>query len=36
MRRVVLSIIFALLARGSAFATWSVIALDQKTGTVVV
>jgi uncharacterized Ntn-hydrolase superfamily protein len=36
MRRVVLSIVFALLARGSAFATWSVIALDQKTGTVVV
>ncbi len=36
MRRVVLSIIFALLARGSAFATWSVIALEQKSGTVVV
>jgi uncharacterized Ntn-hydrolase superfamily protein len=36
MRRIVLSVLFILLARGSAFATWSVIALDQKTGTVVV
>lgn len=36
MRRVVLALVFLLLAHGSAFATWSVIALDQKTGTVVV
>jgi uncharacterized Ntn-hydrolase superfamily protein len=36
MRRVVLSVVFVLLARGSAFATWSVIALDRNTGTIVV
>ena len=36
MRRVLAAIAFVLVARVPAFATWSVIALDQKTGTVVV
>jgi len=36
MRRVLAAVAFVLVARVPAFATWSVIALDQKTGTVVV
>ncbi len=36
MRRVILVFVFLLVARGSAWATWSVVALDQKTGTIVV
>jgi uncharacterized Ntn-hydrolase superfamily protein len=36
IHRTALSVFFLLLAHGSAFATWSVIALDQKTGVVVV
>jgi uncharacterized Ntn-hydrolase superfamily protein len=36
MRRVIAVIVFVLLSRGSAYATWSIIALDQRTGTIVV
>ena len=36
MRRIVVAFNLVLLSRGSAIATWSVIALDQKTGVIVV
>lgn len=36
MRRVLIALVFLLSSHGPAFATWSVIALDQKTGVIVV
>jgi uncharacterized Ntn-hydrolase superfamily protein len=36
MRRVIVAFILVLLSRGPAFATWSIVALDQKTGVIVV